>query len=523
MRHTLLFSVFVVASCGLAYELIAAALASYVLGDSVTQFSTVIGTYLFAMGVGSWLSRYIERGLAARFIQIEILVGVIGGFSALILFLVFAQLSGPFRLVLYGLVFVIGTLVGLEIPLIMRILRHELAFKEVVSQVLTFDYLGALAVSIAFPLLLAPHLGLMRTALLFGLFNVLIAFWAIKLFGRSQDVAADATNAAGAPLEQRVSTTLPPQAAAFLRAQGCIALLLLAGGFVFADKLTALAEEGIYADQIIHAESTPYQRIVLTRWRDDLRLHLNGNLQFSSRDEYRYHDALVHPALATLPGARRVLILGGGDGLAAREVLRYPQIEAITLVDLDHGMTRLFAKAPMLTALNQNALSSPKVTVVNQDALVWLEQHPDMFDLILIDFPDPSNFSLGKLYSTAFYRLLEKHLSATGLAVIQATSPYYARKSFWCIVATLEDAGFRTAPYHAYVPSFGEWGYIIAGRGAFAPPTAFSVVPRSFDGASLKTMFAFPPDMARVPVEVNRLNNQILVRYFEEEWRRVMR
>ena len=555
MRHTLLFSVFVVASCGLAYELIAAALSSYVLGDSVTQFSTVIGTYLFAMGVGSWLSRYIERGLAARFVQIEILVGVIGGFSALILFLVFAHLSGPFRLVLYGLVFVTGMLVGLEIPLIMRILRRELVFKEVVSQVLTFDYLGALAVSIAFPLILAPHLGLMRTGLLFGIFNVLIAFWAIKLFGAHQEVAAaaetpaaDASPAHPAPPatpaatsapqpapsqaapdipapapEQRVSIWLPPSAASFLHAQGIIALLLLLGGFVFADKLTALAEEGIYADQIIHAESTPYQRIVVTRWRDDLRLHLNGNLQFSSRDEYRYHDALVHPALATLPGAKRVLILGGGDGLAAREVLRYPQIESITLVDLDRNMTNLFAKAPMLTALNQHALSSPKVKVLNQDALLWLEQNPDMFDLILIDFPDPSNFSLGKLYSSAFYRLLEKHLSATGLAVIQATSPYYARKSFWCIVATLEDAGLRTAPYHAYVPSFGEWGYIIAGRGEFAPPATFAVTPRSFDGASLKTMFAFAPDMARVPVEVNRLNNQILVRYFEEEWRRVMR
>ena len=523
MRHALLFSVFVVASCGLAYELIAAALSSYVLGDSVTQFSTVIGTYLFAMGVGSWLTRYIERGLAIRFIQIEILVGVIGGFSALVLFLVFAHLSGPFRLVLYGLVFVTGMLVGLEIPLIMRILKGELAFKEVVSQVLTFDYLGALAVSILFPLLLAPHLGLMRTSMMFGLFNVLVALWAIHLFGRSRHPVVVSQPAANGQVAHAGPMALPPSAASFLKAQGVIALLLLLAGFAFADKLTALAEEGIYADQIIYAESTPYQRIVVTRWRDDLRLHLNGNLQFSSRDEYRYHDALVHPALAALPGAKRVLILGGGDGLAAREVLRYPQVESITLVDLDRNMTSLFATAPMLTALNQNALSSPKVKVLNQDALLWLEQNPDMFDLILIDFPDPSNFSLGKLYSTAFYRLLEKHLSATGLAVIQSTSPYYARKSFWCIVATLEDAGFRTAPYHAYVPSFGEWGYIIAGRGSFVPPITFPVTPRSFDAPSLRAMFEFPPDMARVPTEINRLNNQVLVRYFEEEWRRVMR
>ena len=298
MRHALLFSVFVVASCGLAYELISAALASYVLGDSVTQFSTVIGTYLFAMGIGSWLSRYIERGLVVWFVQIELLVGVIGGFSAAFLFLAFAHINEAFRLALYGTVSLTGLLVGLEIPLIMRILRSELDFKELVAQVLSFDYLGALAVSILFPLVLAPHLGLMRTAFLFGVLNVLVALWAIRLFRESHGGARA------------------------LQAQGIVALGVLLAGFGFSDRLTSLAEESIYTDQIVYADSTPYQRIVITRWRDDVRLFLNGNLQFSSRDEYRYHEALVHPALATRPRARRVLILGGGDGLAAREVLK---------------------------------------------------------------------------------------------------------------------------------------------------------------------------------------------------------
>jgi spermidine synthase len=499
LRPALLFSVFVVASCGLAYELIAAALSSYVLGDSITQFSTVIGTYLFAMGVGSWLSKFIDRGLTARFIQIELMVGVVGGFSAVILFMVFAHLTGPFRFVLYGLVFTTGVLVGLEIPLIMRILKSEVEFKDLVAQVLSFDYLGALAVSILFPIILAPHLGLMRTSLLFGLMNVIVALWAMKLFRESL------------------------RGTRLLRSQGAVALLALLLGFVFADKLTALAEEGIYADQILYAESTPYQRIVLTRWRDDLRLFLNGNLQFSSRDEYRYHEALVHPALATLSGAKRVLILGGGDGLAAREVLKYPNIESITLVDLDARMTGMFKTNRLLANLNQGSLSSPKVHVVNQDALLWLEQNPDVFDLALIDFPDPSNYSLGKLYSSAFYRLLEKHLSDRGLLVIQATSPFYARKSYWCIVNTLEDAGLKAAPYHAYVPSFGEWGYIIGSRNSYAPPQKFTVPVRYLTPETMKTMFDFPADMSRVEAEVNRLNNQVLVRYFEEEWRRVMK
>ena len=231
----------------------------------------------------------------------------------------------------------------------------------------------------------------------------------------------------------------------------------------------------------------------------------------------------MHPGLASLPGARRVLVLGGGDGLAVREILKYPQIEAVTLVDLDPAMTDLFATAPALVALNQGSLRSPKVTVVNADALQWLEESREFFDFIVIDFPDPANFALGKLYTSAFYRLLSKRLSAQGLLVVQATSPFYARQSFWCVVTTLESVGLQTAPYHALVPSFGEWGYILAGRRL--PPFA-AVDPlktRFLTLELLPSLFVFPADMARLPAEVNQLNNQALVRYFEAEWRQVIR
>jgi spermidine synthase len=499
MNHALLFSVFVVASCGLAYELIAGALASYLMGDSITQFSTVIGTYLFAMGVGSWLSRHVLRDLVARFIQIELMVGVLGGFSAAGLFFVFVWFSSPFKLALYLAVFGIGVLVGLEIPLIMRIMQRELAFKDLVSQVLTFDYLGALAVSILFPLLLVPHLGLIRSGLLFGLLNVLVALWALWLF-REQ------LNNAGS-----------------LRVQGVVALLLLLAGFAVAGQFTTLAEAHLYADEIVYTESSPYQRIVVTRWKDDLRLHLNNNLQFSSRDEYRYHEALVHPGLATLPGARRVLVLGGGDGLAVREILKYPQIEKVTLVDLDPAMTTLFSTAPPLRKLNADALRSPRVNVVNADALQWLEENDEVFDFVVVDFPDPSNFAIGKLYSAAFYRLLEKHLSEGALAVIQSTSPLYARQSFWCVVTTLESVGFVATPYHALIPSFGEWGFVLAGRRAYQPPPAYPVDTRFLTPEVTPALFQFPKDMERVAAEVNRLNTQVLVRYFEKEWRQVIR
>ncbi len=499
MNQALLFSVFVVASCGLAYELVAGALASYLLGDSITQFSTVIGTYLFAMGVGSWLSRYITRDLVARFVQIELMVGVLGGFSAAALFFIFVWFAAPFKLMLYLIVFGIGVLVGLEIPLIMRILKRDLAFKDLVSQVLTFDYLGALAVSILFPVLLVPHLGLVRSGLLFGLLNVLVALWALWLF-RDQ-----------------------LRTAAWLRGQGVVAFAVLAVAFAAAGKVTDLAEAHLYADEIVHAETSPYQRIVITRWKDDLRLHLNNNLQFSSRDEDRYHEALVHPALATLPGARRVLVLGGGDGLAVREILKYPQVESVTLVDLDPAMTKLFSTASTLRALNGDALNAPKVRVINADALQWLEANDERFDFVVIDFPDPSNFAIGKLYSSAFYRLLEKHLSENALAVVQSTSPLYARQSFWCVVTTIESVGLVATPYHALVPSFGEWGYVLVGRRSYQPPPAYPVETRFLTPAVTPSLFEFPKDMARVEAEVNRLNNQVLVRYFEKEWRQVIR
>ena len=499
MTHALLVSVFLIASCGLAYELIAGALASYLIGDSVTQFSTVIGSYLFAMGVGSWLSRFIVRGLVQRFVQIELMVGLLGGFAAALLFAVFSYLTSPFKLMLYLLVLLVGILVGLEIPLVMRILKRELEFKDLVSQVLTYDYLGALLVSILFPLLLAPWLGLIRTGLLFGLLNALVALWATYLF-RAQ----------------------LPQARA-LRTQAGVALVLLAAGFAGAGEMTTLAEQHLYADDVLFAKDTQYQRIVLTRWKDDLRLFLNGNLQFSSRDEYRYHEALVHPALETLPGARRVLVLGGGDGLALREILKHPQVQSITLIDLDHAMTELFSTAPQLTALNGDAFHSPKVRVFNEDAMVWLDAHDDTFDFIVVDFPDPSNFSLGKLYTSAFYRLLGHHLAPQGLAVIQATSPLYARQSYWCVVTTLESAGFTATPYHALVPSFGEWGFVIAGRQAYRPPSQYAVPTRFLSPQTTPALFEFPKDMARVDAEPNRLNNQVLVRYFEQEWKEQIR
>jgi spermidine synthase len=373
----LLISVFIIATCGLIYELISGTLASYLLGDSVTQFSTIIGVYLFSMGVGSWISKYFDKNLLAWFVRIEILVGLVGGTSSSILFLVFESVSS-FRIVLYGLISFTGILVGLEIPILMRILKDRFEFKDLVSKVFTFDYIGALIASLVFPLLLIPYLGLVKTSYLFGMLNVLVALIACISFKHEI------------------------KGVRYLKSAAIISLLALLVGFIFSERITSFSESLTYSDTIIFSKSTPYQRIIITKKGRDLRLFLNGNLQFSSVDEYRYHEALIHPVLQALPNAKHVLVMGGGDGLAVREILKYPQIQDVTLVDLDKEMTKLFRTNDMLVKLNKGSLLSHKVTVINADAFSWARMQQKTYDAIIIDFPDPSNYSVGKLYTNTF-------------------------------------------------------------------------------------------------------------------------
>jgi spermidine synthase len=424
------------------------------------------------------------------------MVGVVGGFSSSMLFLAFAY-TEAFRLVLYVVVILVGTLVGLEIPLLMRILKERFQFRELVSQVLTFDYLGALGASLLFPILLVPKLGLVRSALVFGIFNVGVAFWSTYLF-REQIARSHV-----------------------LRAGSLAALAVLGTGMIFADRISSAADNSLYADEVIFSRNTPYQRIVLTKWKDDLRLFLNSHLQFSSRDEYRYHEALVHPGLAALPGAHRVLVLGGGDGLAVREILKYPSVQSITLVDLDPEMTRLFSTHPVMSALNQHSLTNSRVHIINTDAFRWLDTNTEQYDFIVADFPDPTSYALGKLFTTAFYRLASKHLASGGLIVVQSTSPLFARQSYWCIVESVKQAGLRVYPYHVYVPSFGEWGYVIGSFSTYEPPRQLPPGLRFLSTTNVGELFIFPVDMQPVPAEPNRLNDQVLVRYYEQEWKDV--
>ncbi|MBI3270375.1 MAG: polyamine aminopropyltransferase [Planctomycetes bacterium] len=490
-------NVFVVATCGLIYELLAGTVASYLLGDSVTQFSLVIGLYLSALGVGAWTAQYVGSDLGRRFIAVELSVALLGGFSAPLLLLAF-PFARHFQALLLTLVFLVGVLVGLELPLLLRLLRDELEFDELISKALTFDYLGALVASLLFPLFLVPRLGLVRTSLLFGFLNASVGLWATFLL---------------APvLEGRLFR---------LRVWAGVVLALLTAGLFSAKEITRLAEEFEFGGEILSALTTPYQRIVVSRCPNGFLLFLNNHLQFDSRDEYRYHEALVHPAMQAHGAPERVLVLGGGDGLALRELLKYPSVREATLVDIDPEMTGLSSSLGPLAELNAHSFSDPRVHVVHEDAMAWVGRASGPFDVAIVDFPDPSNYAVSKLFTRQFYRSLKQRLAPAAAVAVQCTSPLFARRSYWCILRTLEAAGFVVRPYQATVPSFSVWGFALARLRPFERPTSVPPGLRFLDEATLASLFVLGPDLESVPVEINRLDNQMLVHYYEEEWGRL--
>ena len=499
----LLFATFIIAICGLVYELLAGTVSSYLLGDSVYQFSLVIGLFMASMGIGSFLSRYVSGRIAETFIGIQLTTGLIGGYSAIILFYAFAYLENyqPFLLLLSV---VIGSLVGLEIPLVMRLLTEYRILRLNVSNVLTADYIGALAASLLFPLVLLPQLGLLRSALLFGLFNVFVAGMGLYVF----------------------KTTLRGYRKLVVLA--VTTALLLALGFVYANAISDFFQSRLYTGEIIFDKTTPYQHIVISRDDEVMSLFINGQLQFNTLDEYRYHEALVHPAMALALRRQNILVLGGGDGLAVREILKYPDVKSVTLVDLDPAMTGLFRSNPLLTQLNSQALQDPRVEIANQDAWKYLESTKQFYDVVVIDLPDPNDVALSKLYSRGFYSLVGKHLGAAGVMVTQATSPLFAREAFWCIAQTMQAAPSSTKlngqleilPYHVYVPTFGEWGFVMASpRKLDWQAVEIGVSTRYLNEAALKAMTLFPPDMDFVETKINTLQAHPLVGYYENGWR----
>lgn len=509
MQIFLLFSIFLVAVCGIVYELLAGTISSYLVGDSVYQFSLVIGLFMSSMGLGSFLSRYIDKKLADSFVLIEILTGVIGGLSSTILFVSFAHLDN-YDAILLMICVSIGTLIGLELPVILRLLKENTTLKLLVSNVMTADYIGALFASLLFPIVLVPQLGLIRTGLMFGIMNVLVGGAAIYVFRDK--------------LTAKKSLTVT-----FITA-----LLLLVVCFGYADRISTYTEDTLYKDDIIFSANTPYQRVVVTRNQNDIRMFINGSVQFSSQDEYRYHESLVHPAMIAAPSHENILIIGGGDGLAAREVLKYKDVASLTVIDIDKAITDFAKDNKLMRNLNKDSFRNKKVTIVNGDAWKCLEDANIAYDIIFVDLPDPDNLTVSRLYSTTFYKLLSKKISRYGIIVTQATSPLYAHKAFWCIYNTFKqvDNPFLIADgtatdipklnaygYHAYVPSFGEWGFVLASPSPINWQNKEVKLPLKFVTTEfLPSMFVFSPDMEHVETEANRINSHVVKTYYDEGW-----
>ena len=411
-------------------------LASYLMGDAVVQWTLTISLMLFAMGVGSRLSKGISENLLEAFIYAELALSLLTACSALLVYTLaaFVQAIGP---IIYGIALALGLLIGLEMPLATRINERFETLRINISSIMEKDYYGALLGGLLFAFVALPYLGLTYTPIILGMTN-LAAAAVLYLRFRHQ--------VRGRRWFKLAFTLVP------------VFLVLLAW---FAKPILFFGEQRQYRDKVVYAEQTPYQRIVITRWKNDHWLFLNSNLQFSSYDESRYHESLVHPAMGLPPQTKRVLILGGGDGLAAREILKHKEVEDILLVDLDPAMTKLAMSNDILVTLNQNSLADPKVRVINQDALRFIAESDQLFDLIYIDLPDPKSVDLSRLYALDFYHLVSQHLSRGGVMVTQATSPFFSREAFLCIWKTLQATELPTVGYQTHIPTMGQWGWVL--------------------------------------------------------------
>lgn len=487
----LMMTTLIISGCSMCYELIISAVSSYLLGNSTLQYSVTIGLYMSALGLGSYLSRFFTKRLFHSLILIELGIGLLGGLSSLLLFYANLYISS-YETVMYLEIILIGALAGAEIPLLTRIIEEdENNLKVTLSSIFSFDYIGGLLGAIFFPLVLLPVLGFFSTSFLCGLLNISAALLILLKYG------------------ERIEHVKFYRLLAVGMAGGMVF------GMVYAENISDKVEGGLYRDTIIFREQTKYQKIVVTKHRDDTRLYIDGNCQFSTADEYRYHEALVHLPMSKVKTKNHVLVLGGGDGLAVRELLKY-DIRRIDLVDLDAEMIRICSTNPNITAVNRDSLKSEKLKIYTQDAYEYLEECKEEYDLIIVDLPDPNSEVLNKLYSNVFYRMCRERLAKGGVLVSQSTSPYYAPKAFWCIHRTMESAGLHVKPYHVEVPSFGDWGFNMASVEEMDGRFSVEVETKFLSDERIPSMFSFGKDEVADEVEINRLTRPRLMTYYNE-------
>jgi spermidine synthase len=486
---------------GIVAEFVLSTLASYLLGDSIFQWSLIISLMLFAMGMGSYLTRFIRSHLLDKFIFTEFTLSVFCSVSAGVTYWV-AAYTQQVNLLIYLLALIIGVLIGLEIPLVTRINESYEELRINISAVMQYDYIGALVGGLFFSFLALPKLGLTYTPVILGIINFLVAlilFWKFSALTHYRR---------------------------WITAFAIAVSLFLLGLLGVIKPIILFSEQRQYKDKIILEKQSVYQKIIVTQWKDNYWLFINRNLQFSSYDEWLYHEPLVHPAMKLHPSPQNILVLGGGDGLAVREILKFDAVRQITLVDLDPAMTDLGQFYPVFLRLNFGSLNDPRVKIVNLDAFQFLRQDSLLYDVIIIDLPDPNTVELSKLYSLNFYRAAWQHLGRHGTLVTQAADVSQATQSFACIWKTMEAAGFSCLPYRNYVPTMGNWGWILGIKSDWLNAVAlkekvseieFDRIPTRFlNRDAMLSMLNFGKGLREVKdqVVVNTELNPVLYRYY---------
>jgi spermidine synthase len=492
---------------GIVAEYVLSTLATYFLGNSVLQWTMIVSIMLFSMGLGARITKVMDGNLLEKFIWIEITLSILASFVSLITYTV-ATYTLYTGFAIYALCVIIGLLIGMEIPLVIRINDQFETLKVNVSTMMENDYYGSLLGGVFFAFIGLPFLGLTYTPFILGLVNFSVAIVLLTVLWKDL----------GGNVKKRLGSA------------NFVVFMMIISGMITANKVIAHGEEMRYKDKVIFSAQTKYQKLVITQSHSDFWLFINGNQQFSTVDEIMYHEPLVHPLMKLYPDPKDILILGGGDGCAAREILKYPEVQNITLVDLDPEMTKLAMEHPVLSEINQRSMEHEKVTIINEDGYTYLEKQDNYFDIIIIDLPDPKTIELGRLYSYEFYKLCYKSLRPNGLIITQAGSPYFAARAFKCIDKTMAEAGFATVPLHNQVITLGEWGWISGAKSLSKDQFRQALRNLDFEGIPTKwinkeamtLITSFGKDFtkdSRDSVEVNSIHNPVLFNYYlKGEW-----